>query len=261
MYNSIISDSRHKVKMGISYTYDHYDELVNTTDYERTENSVGAFFEYNFDNLEKWNLTAGLRFDRHNLLGTFVTPRFHARYTPWEKSALRFSFGRGKRSANIFAENQSVFSSSREINIINSGGEIYGLDPEIAWNYGVSFLQGFNLFGRKADLTLDYYRTDFQNQVIVDYENSQQISFYNLDGESYANSFQVELNYNLFEHFDLRTAYKLYDIKTQYSSGKQERPLTPRHRIFANASYETHLQDNGNQWKFDMTYNWLGEQR
>src|SRR5690606_31583902 len=115
--------------------------------------------------------------------------------------------------------------------------------------------------GRKADLTLDYYRTDFQNQVIVDYENSQQISFYNLDGESYANSFQVELNYNLFEHFDLRTAYKLYDIKSQYSSGKQERPLTPRHRIFANASYETHLQDNGSQWKFDMTYNWLGEQR
>ena len=47
---------------------------------------------------------------------------------------------------------------------------IYGLDPEIAWNYGVSYLQGFNLFGRKADITLDYYQTDFQNQVVVDYE-------------------------------------------------------------------------------------------
>ncbi|MEZ4802001.1 MAG: TonB-dependent receptor [Gelidibacter sp.] len=261
IYNSIISDSRHKIKTGISYTYDHYDEFVNTSDFERTENSVGAFFEYNFDNLEKWNMTAGVRIDRHNLLGTFVTPRFHARYTPWEKSALRFSFGRGKRSANIFAENQSIFSTSRTVNIINSGGKIYGLDPEIAWNYGVSFLQGFNLFGRKADVTFDYYRTDFKNQVVVDYENPQQVNFYNLNGESYANSFQLEFNYNVFEHFDLRTAYKLYDVKTQYNSGKLERPLTPKHRLFANASYETHLHDDGKQWKFDLTYNWLGEQR
>ncbi len=261
IYNSIISDSRHKIKTGISYTYDHYDEFVNTTDFERTENSIGAFFEYNFDNLEKWNLTAGIRIDRHNLLGTFVTPRFHARYTPWEKSALRFSFGRGKRSANIFTENQSIFSTSRNINIINSGGEIYGLDPEIAWNYGVSFLQGFNLFGRKADITFDYYRTDFQNQIVVDYENPQQVSFYNLDGASYANSFQFEFNYNVFEHFDLRTAYKYYDIKTHYNSGKLEKPLTPKHRLFANASYETQLKENGSHWKFDVTYNWLGEQR
>ncbi len=261
IYNSIISDSRHKIKTGISYTYDHYDELVSTTDFERTENSVGAFFEYNFDNLEKWNLTAGLRIDRHNLLGTFITPRLHARYTPWEKSALRFSFGRGKRSANIFAENQSIFATNRVIYLLNAGGEIYGLDPEIAWNYGVSFLQGFNLFGKKADLTFDFYRTDFQNQVVVDYENPTQISFYNLEGESYANSFQLEFNYNLFERFDLRTAYKLYDVKTQYSSGKLERPLTPKHRLFANASYETKLKENGSHWKFDATYNWLGEQR
>lgn len=261
IYNSIISDSRHKVKTGLNYTYDHYDEFVNTSDFERTENSIGGFFEYNYDTLEKLNLTAGVRIDRHNLLGTFITPRVHARYTPWEKSALRASFGRGKRSANIFAENQSIFSTSRTINVINANGAIYGLDPEIAWNYGVSFLQGFNLFGRKADVIFDYYKTDFKNQVVVDYENPQQVNFYNLDGDSYANSFQVEFSYNVFEHFDLRSAYKFYDVKTQYNSGKLEKPLTPRHRFFANASYETHQKDNGSFWKFDGTYNWLGEQR
>ena len=261
IYNSIISDSRHKIKTGISYTYDLYDELVNVTEFNRNENSVGAFFEYTFDNLEKINLTAGIRVDEHNLLGFFVTPRVHVRYTPWEKSALRASFGRGKRSANIFAENQNLFATSRQINILNTNGSIYGLDPEIAWNYGVSFLQGFNLFGRKADVTLDYYRTDFTNQVVVDYENPQEINFYNLSGKSYANSFQLEFNYNAFEGFDLRTAYKLYDVKTQYNSGKLEKPLTPKHRLFANMSYETKAKENGSQWKFDTTYNWLGEQR
>lgn len=261
VYNSIISDSRHKVKTGLSFTYDHYDELVNTTNFERTENSVGGFFEYAYDNLDKLTMTAGVRVDQHNRLGFFVTPRLHVRYTPWEKSAFRASIGRGKRSANIFAENQNMFASSRQINILNSSGKIYGLDPEIAWNYGVSYLQGFNLFDRKGDVTFDFYRTDFENQVVVDWENPFEINFYNLKGESYANSFQFEFNYNPFEHFDVRMAYKYYDIQTDYNSGKLEKPLIPKHRVFANASYETGLTTNGAQWKFDATYNWLSAQR
>ncbi|MEN8887157.1 MAG: TonB-dependent receptor [Winogradskyella sp.] len=261
VYNSIISDSRHKVKTGVSFTFDHYDELVNTDAYERTENSVGAFFEYAYDDLDKLTFTAGLRADQHNRLGFFITPRFHLRYTPWEKSALRLSVGRGKRSANIFAENQNMFSSSRQINITDAGGKIYGLDPEIAWNYGISYLQGFNLFDRKADITFDFYRTDFQNQVVVDWENPFEINFYNLEGDSYANSFQFEFNYNLFDNLDIRTAYKYYDIKTDYTSGQLEKPLIPQHRVFANASYETNAKESGVQWKFDATYNWLDSQR
>ena len=261
IYNSIIGDSRNKFKTGLSATYDDYKELVEAINFDRKENSVGAFFEYSYDNLSDLNVTAGIRIDAHNVLGTFITPRIHARYTPWEKAAFRVSVGRGKRSANIFTENQSLFSTARNISILDTGGKIYGLDPEIAWNYGVSYLQGFNLFGRKADATFDFYRTDFQNQVVVDWENSQEISFYNLKGDSFANSFQTEFNYNLFEHFELRLAYKYYEVMTQYQSGKLSKPLTPSHRVFANASYETPQKANGANWKFDATYNWLGEQR
>lgn len=261
LYNSIISDSRHKIKAGLSFTYDDYEELVNLDKYSRTENSVGAFFEYAYDNLGDLNLTAGIRIDQHNVLGTFLTPRLHVRYAPWEKSAFRVSVGRGKRSANIFTENQNIFASSRAINILDVGGKIYGLDPEIAWNYGVSYLQGFDLFGRDADITFDFYRTDFQNQIVVDWETPTEVNFYNLKGESYANNFQTEFNYNILERLDMRLAYKFYDVKTTYNSGNLERPLTPNHRIFANASYETKQKENGANWKFDATYNWLGEQR
>ena len=260
IYNSIISDTRHKIKTGVNFTYDNYDEFALNTNYDRVERSFGGFFEYSFDNLKKLNLTAGLRFDTHNLLGEFITPRFHLRYSPWSKSAFRASFGRGKRSANIFTENQNLFASSRQFSILNNNGPIYGLDPEIAWNYGVSYLQGFNLFGRKADVTFDFYRTDFKNQVVVDLENAQAVSFYNLQGSSYANSFQVEVNYEAFNNFDLRTAYKYYDVKTDYQTGKLSKPLTPKHRFFANAEYKTELK-NQSQWKFDATFNWLGEQR
>ncbi len=261
LYNSIISDSRHKVKTGVSFTYDEYNELVLDANYSRNENSVGGFFEYNYDDLGAINMSAGIRIDHHNLLGTFVTPRFHIRYSKWEKSALRASFGRGKRSANIFTENQKMFATSRSINVFNSGGKVYGLDPEIAWNYGVSYLQGFNLFGSKADINIDFYRTDFKNQVVVDWENSTEISFYNLEGESYSNSFQSEFSYNPFNHFNLKLAYKYYDVMTHYKSGKKLTPLIPKNRVFANASYELHTKKNGSHWKFDATYNWLSKQR
>ena len=261
VYNSIISDSRHKIKTGLNATYDDYNERVDLDLYDRSERSIGGFFEYSFDNLEALNLTAGIRVDHHNLLGTFITPRVHARYTPWEKSALRVSFGRGKRAANIFAENQKLFATSRAINIQSTGGNVYGLDPEVAWNYGVSFLQGFELFGRKADLTLDFYRTDFQNQVVVDYENPYEVIFYNLEGSSFANSFQAEFSLNILERLDFKTAYKFYDVKTQYKSGKLNKPLTSQHRVFANLSFETVKKDKGGVWKFDTTFNWFGKQR
>ena len=261
LYNSIISDSRHKIKTGLSATYDGYDELVLNENFNRVENSVGAFFEYNFDNLGDLNFSAGIRADVHNTLGTFLTPRFHLRYSPWDKSAFRISAGRGKRSANIFAENQSLFATSRSLNILGNGGKVYGLDPEIAWNYGVSYMQGFNLFNRKADVTFDFYRTDFVNQIVVDWENPQQINFYNLEGESFSNNFQAEFNYSPFAHFDMRLAYKYYDVETTYLSGKKQTPLTPNHRFFANASYQTSQTAKGGLWKFDATFNYLGEQR
>ena len=261
MFNSIIGDSRNKFKSGISATYDDYNELVNTLVYQRTENSFGAFFEYSYDNLGDLNLTAGLRVDTSNLLGTFLTPRLHARYAPWEDSAFRISVGRGKRSANIFSENQKMFASSRQINILDANGTIYGLDPEIAWNYGISFSQKFNVFGRKSDIILDYYKTDFVNQIVVDWENPREVNFYNLKGKSIATSFQAELNMNILEGVDFRTAYKFYDVKTDYSSGNLDRPLIPKHRVFINVSYETLRKTNGAQWKFDTTFNWLGEQR
>jgi len=261
IFNSIIGDTRNKFKTGISFTHDDYDELVNTTDYNRYETSLGAFFEFAYDNLDNFSLTAGARIDTHNLLGTFFTPRLHVRYVPWDDSVFRFSVGRGKRSANIFAENQQLFASSRQINIDNVGGNIYGLNPEIAWNYGVSFMQRFNLFDKKGDITFDFYRTDFTNQVVVDWEDPQEISFYNLNGGSVANSFQVEVNYSLAENFNFRTAYKYFDISTDYKSGNLQKAIQPKHRFFANLSYETDLKENGAQWKFDATFNALGKQR
>jgi outer membrane receptor for ferrienterochelin and colicins len=262
MFNSIIDNTMNKFSTGLNFTYDQYKEHVNASNYSRTDNSVGAFFEYTYDNANNFSFIAGGRMDYHNRLGVFFSPRMHLRYAPWEKAVVRMSVGRGKRAANIFAENQQLFASSRQFSIVEADGKVYGLDPEIAWNYGVSFLQGFTLFNKNAELSVDFYRTDFQNQVVVDVDNSpQQVLFYNLEGKSFANSLQVDLNYEITHHFNIRTAYKYYDVQSTYTIGQTEQPLQAKHRFFANAGYETHIGDKGKQWKFDATYNWMGKQR
>lgn len=262
IFNSIISNTMNKFATGLNFTYDKYQEFVNVNDYSRIDNSVGAFFEYTYDNDDDFSLILGGRIDNHNRLGTFVTPRLHARYNPWEKAVLRFSAGRGKRSANIFAENQPLFASSRAFEILDTNGKVYGLNPEIAWNYGVSFAQKFSLFGKNADVGFDVYRTDFQNQAVVDLMQSpQQVLFYNLKGKSIANTMQFEFNYELAKHLNLRSAYKFYDVTTDYLSGTYQNPLQAKHRFFGNLEYETHIGEKGKQWKFDYTFNWIGQQQ
>jgi outer membrane receptor for ferrienterochelin and colicins len=262
IFNSIINNEKNKFATGLNFTYDDYSEYFNANDFSRTDYTVGAFFEYTYDNQDDFSLILGGRADYGNRLGFFVTPRIHMRYNPWEKGVLRASIGRGKRPANIFAENQNLFASSRSFDIINEGGKFYGLDPEIAWNYGLSFMQGFKLLNRNGEVTIDFYRTNFENQVVVDVMQSpQQVVFHNLDGVSYANSFQLEFNYELVKRLELRSAYKFYDIKTDYLSGKFQRPLQAAHRFFGNLEFQTNAKDKGQLWKFDFTYNWIGEQQ
>jgi len=263
IYNSILSNTQNKFKAGLSFTYDQYEEFVLNSDIDRKENSLGAFFEYTYDNSDNLSVVAGVRADTHNVLGEFVTPRLHIRYNPWGNSVLRASVGQGRRSASIFAENQHYFASSRVFNVMNTGKGAYGLDPEEAWNYGVSFLQKFKLFEKKADWSIDYYATNFKNQVVVDVDSSPyEVSFYNLNGKSVAHSIQTDLNYNLAKHLDLRLSYKYYNVVADYQFNRLSKPLLAENRVLANVSYQTHyLNEKGARWKFDATWNWIGKQR
>ena len=261
LFNSIISNTKNKFKTGINFSFDEYNEQVDLIDYQRRDEVVGAFFEYSYDSLDKLSLTAGIRIDSHNRLGTFITPRLHVRYNPWERSVLRASIGSGRKVANIFAENQKLFGTNRLIQVRENGGSVYGLRPEKAWNYGLSFRQGFTLFEKLGDVTVDFYRTQFEDQVVVDWEQASHIRFYNLEGSSYANSFQLEIDYVPFRNTALRLAYKNYQVKTTYGTQTLQKPLQPKQRFFANFEYRLENEEKGSQWKADWTYHFVGEQR
>ena len=256
IYQSIINNTNHKFRTGLSFLYDSYNENYNNTNYRRMEIVPGAFFEYTYSYLTIFNVVAGMRADNNSLFGFFLTPRLHIRYEPVTGTTIRVSAGRGQRTANIFAENTSVFVSSRQVVISPTGNsKAYGLDPEIAWNKGISIDQKFKLFQRDALFSVDYFRNDFRNQVVVDLENPGDVRFYNLESRSYSNSFQGELNLEPFKNLEAKFAYRYFDVKTSYGGKMLQRPLIARNRAFANLAYTT------NGWKFDYTLNYNGRKR
>jgi len=171
---------------------------------------------------------------------------------------LRLSAGKGTRIPNLLTENTGVLASSRQWVFSNlQTDDVYGFKPDVAWNYGLNFSQDFNLDYRPGSLTLDYFFTDFENQVVLDLDQSaREANFYGLQGKSYSHSVQFQIDYQLLRRFDLRMAYRWLDVQTDYVSGLLARPLIANHRAFANFAYETK-----GQWKFDYTVQWIGRQR
>ncbi len=256
IYQSIIGNSAHKFRTGLSLNADKYNELFKTETFKRNEIVPGAFFEYTYTMNEKFSLVAGLRGDHNNLYGWFATPRLNVRYEPIKGTIVRLSAGRGQRTANIFAENMGALVSAREVNIMSSSNEkAYGLSPEVAWNKGISVDQKFKLFSRDAMLSFDFFRNDFTNQVVADFEDARQVKFYNLNGKSFSNSFQTELNFIPINKLDVRLAYRFFDVKTTYGNELLEKPFTAANRAFANFGYEI------KGWKFDYTINYVGKKR
>jgi len=249
LYQTIIGSTAHQITTGLSYMHDDYEETYNQTQYLRTENVPGIFAEYSYNLADKMSLVSGLRADYHNLYGFMLNPRIHWRYNPTAKGTLRASVGRGMRVANIFAENMGIFASARDLVVEET------LNPEVAWNYGMNYTQDFQLFDRKGFVTVDAYRTDFTNQVIADaYSTNNLLEIYNLNGKSFANSFQIEVSHELLKKVDVKLAYKFDDARSTFGNRLLQIPLQAQHKALFNIAYET----LNSHWKFDFTTQWHG---
>ena len=232
LYNSIITNTKNKIKVGINYSFDAYDEFVYGSEINRTDKSFASFFEYSYDNMNNLNLVLGLRYDVHNNMGSFFTPRLHLRYMLNDNLSIKGSYGKGRKIANVFAENQQIFFTNRVIQNKSFSNYLYGLNPELATNYGFSIDQKISFLGGQGNLIFDYYSTRFDNKVIIDFEKFGEFNFYNsIFGESVSNSSQLEFIFSK-NNWNLTAAYKIYDVNNFYKDGLKEKPLQPKNIIF-----------------------------
>jgi outer membrane receptor for ferrienterochelin and colicin len=252
MLQTYIRNTAHIITAGLSYVLDALDENLNDSAFQRTEHVPGAFAEYSWVVPEKFTLLAGMRADYNNLHGFFFTPRLHLKYAFSEHLVARVSAGRGTRSANVIAENLSLLTTSRRF--------VFRQEPglEQAWNYGINLTRYIDILGREMTVSAEYYRTDFTSQVIVDKEeNTDQVLVYNLDGRSYANTYQVEVKYELIPRMDITLAFRYNDVKMTIGDELKYEPLVNRYKGLVTASYATNLR----KWQFDFTAQFNGPSR
>jgi hypothetical protein len=252
IFQNIIGNTTHQYRTGASFLMDDYRENFADSAFSRQEIVPGIFYEYTFIPNDELTVVAGVRTDFHNLYGIYFTPRIHLRKQLGKETTIRASAGRGYRTPNVLLENAQVLVSSREVLVTET------IDPEISWNFGGSIVHELQLFDIPVSLIADYFHTRFENQVIYDLDaNSSELSIYNLNGESFANSFQVELSVPVFKNTRAKTAYKYYDVRATIGDELRQVPFIPRNRFFFNMSYASRFD----QWTADATVQWFGARR
>lgn len=256
IFQSYLSTTAHTYNVGASmvYDYEQFDMQLGTAPENKTveEATPGIFVEYNYKPIEQLTIMAGMRLDYSTRFGTFETPRFNIRYAFPAYVTLRGSAGKGYRTPNAVNENTNLLATGRTF-IFDETEE-----QEEAWNFGLNMVNDFQLFGRDLTLSLEYFHTLFNNQLVVDLEqNNNEVHFYNLDGKAYAHSIQAELMYELIEQLDLTVAYRVNDVKSTYNGELKNAPFVSKYKGLISAGYATNMK----KWQFDVTLQFHGQTR
>ena len=246
----------HKVEFGATWQYDDLCNLKPWSDYSRKEHAISGFGEYTYTWEEALTFVGGVNLEYNTLHGWLFAPRANVRWAPADWVTLRALGGRGYRTANIFTDNLGIFSTGKDIVIPD---KLDLLEDAWTWGGNVTFYLPFGAEDTETYLSFDYFHNDFNKQVVVDAErNMLAIEFYNLDGKSYTNTWQVDFSVNPLERFNITATFRYTDAKvTLKDQGLVERPMTSRYKGVLNMQYATAM----NKWTFDFTAQLNGPMR
>ncbi len=241
LYGSLMFETNfsasHNLSAGLSLNHDYLGQ-------DGKETTPGAYAQYTYTLGTTLTAMAGVRLDHSSMYGTFVTPRFHLKYSPTDIVSLRLSAGKGYRTVFALAEYNYLLASGRQLLIADH------LKQEEAWNLGFSAALNIPLADKTLKVNAEYYYTDFKNQAVVDYDSdSRYITIDNLQGKSYSHTFQIDATYPIVKGLELTAAYRLNDVRCTYNGTLKEKPLTSKYKALLTASYKTPL----GLWQFDAT--------
>ena len=255
-------NDRHVLKSGLSYRYLELEETIafgndsinRTYDgvYLKSERIPGVFMENTLNWMDRdLVLITGVRADLHNTFGLNITPRALLRCNVTETTTARISAGTGWRTINLFTENTNLLASSRDV-IISPD-----LQPEKAINYGANLTQQFSSENIEVQISVDYYLTQFFNQIFPDYfSEPNKALIENFTGESISSSFQGEFGLELYDRVGVKATYNYLDVYRMVSDNKMQQPFNPTHRITGAFSFKP-LHE---KWHFDVNGHYFGSQ-
>ena len=250
------ANENHWFTVGLSTTFDRYDEdfsrqvIFQNTDFKGMTDllNAGVYGEYTYKLGETFTAMAGLRGDWYNKAGFRFSPRLNLKYMPAEEIVIRANGGRGLRYSTPLIDNIGVFSTGKVFN-----GAYNDHILEDAWTFGGNITY-YLPFGASSNtyLSFDYFRTQFEQQMVVDYElTPNAIDFYALDGgDSFTDNYQLDFSVDPVERFNITATFRYTNAKIELlGRGLVEKPMTSRFKGVLNFQYATNL----NKWIFDFT--------
>ncbi len=258
-------NENHKFTLGMSASYDRYVEyftrkiwfnaLPNVTSLPNPLTQManaGIFGEYTFHAGDKFSSIIGLRGDWYKKSGTKIvgkfSPRVTLKYMPVEEIVIRANGGRGIRYATPLVDNIGVFSTGKLFM-----GEYANHILEDAWTFGgnITYYMPFGV-SSNTYLSFDYFRTQFTQQMVVDYEHfANTIDFYALDGKrSFTDNYQLDFSVDPIERFNITVTCRYTNAMIELAGqGLVEKPMTSRLKGVLNLQYATRMS----KWTFDFT--------
>lgn len=250
-----------KLKLGVALKYRNLIEditFLNYTTktyagkYSKNEIVPGMYVESRFDIIpKKFSAIAGLRLDRHNRYGLILTPRTLLKYSVNDKTTIRASIGTGFRTSDPFVEYSNLLASSKNIVFPSE------IKPEKILNYGFDVVHYFDFVILSGNISIDFYRTEFSNKVMPDYDSDYYTVYFRNYSGAYSNVFQIETSFSLLRGLELKSSYKITDLHYTFEGIGYVQPFIPKHRVLVAVTYTS----NNKQWVFNSNLQWFGSQR
>ena len=256
IYRNQFSPS-HDLTVGINGSYDHIGEQTGgwVDDFVISQPArVAPYAEYTFKVKEKFTLIAGVSGDVFlGKDGGFrPSPRATLRWQPVHGFTLRANGGRGLRRTHPLPDNIGVLSTGKALE-----GDLFARQMEDAWTYGGNLTFTFPLGG---SISLDFFRTRFTAQALLDREQEGRIIFYTLDGHrSFSNNFQADFSLEPVRGLTLTLTGRYTDARAWQPTTDQVReiPLSGRVKGVLNVQYKP----GPGKWVFDFTASVNGSAR
>ena len=165
-----------------------------------------------------------------------------------ENTTGRVSVGKGWRTVNLFSEYVTILSSNKNIYIADN------LQPEEAFNFGINMLHAVYLEDFELQFIVDFYKTNFSNQIFPDYDsNPNTITINNFNETSTSNSFQAEIGMEIIKQLGIKIAYNYLDVFREINDEKIALPFIAKHHILHTFSYQPLDKD----WFYHFNLHWF----
>ena len=249
----------HDLTAGVSFTGDWWTEALSTVYPDPSASSltkslnlqVLPYAEYTFRQGDDFSLIAGITACMGEGPKVLPAPRLTVRFRPFEALELRANGGRGIRLNNPIVDNFGILSTGKRFS-----QDALTRTWEDSWTYGGNATVYFT---ENTYLSMDFFRTRFFRQLLLDRESAEEIVPYILDGqESWSNNYQVDISTEPVERLTFTLTARYTDARAWHPSGEiLEVPMSSRFKGVFNAQYKTRLS----KWIFDFTASLNGSAR